>query len=751
MELDHFLKKEKPVEVSTGIEKQEEPIIQKTFTTKDSFFKEYQLLKASDSVEEKIFEEYGFNPALSSEKKGMVIVTHHKNLKLTLLKEKNKEPLKLLNKYSQNYDNIIVLSYSIFSEIKQQYSIIDRDYDETEAKSFYKDLLTDASRKHASDIHLTWMTDYISIRYRLDGIMIKQPKNIDLKLGIALKNIFVNLAGESEYEQNEVAGQFVEYIDNNKTEYRLSIGPTIQGFVIVIRVEHNLNKDANLEKLGYSPKAVEMIRKLFSEKYGLVLVTGQTGSGKSTLLYTSAVERLYKDPIKIPQFLTVEDPVEMVVDGMNQVQVNTKGEKENWITFSSAIKMFLRQNPDVIIVGEIRNSEVAVQAVTAAKTGHLTCSTLHTNNVKSTFPRLRELGIDNANIEDAVKGVISQSLIQKLCANCKEEEEIDGEVYYKRSKHGCPECAGSSSIGIKGRVPIVEIAILNNDLHNYLPENYVDYYSIEENVHYLLKKGLIDLQEANRIVKINTSDSLKRRNFILDKWNKATKDKNEEHIFPVFQGIVDYNGYTLGYESFMRLKDEEGNLIYPESFMNLIKEMGMYYKFSIFILDQIISYSKKNEKKIFWNIEIDNIEDSDFFEVVYEKLSENNLLNKVVLEFNYKNSNAYNTFIKKCNEKHIAISIDHFEGNITDLMSIERNGLKISYIKTNRNFVEGYSHKESWIEEYMNLCQKFKCSVILNFIETSSMYEDFKTLYKNKIYGYQGYGIQMPSNMADLK
>ena len=162
-------------------------------------------------------------------------------------------------------------------------------------------------------------------------------------------------------------------------------------------------------------------------------IFGDNGSGKSTLLYTSAVERLYKDTIKIPQILTVEDPVEMVVDGMNQVQVNTKGEKENWITFISAIKMFLRQNPDMIIVGEIRNNEVAMQAITAAKTGHLTASTLHTNNVKSTFPRLRELGVDNANIEDGVRGIISQSLIQKLCSHCKEEEIINGERYFKRS------------------------------------------------------------------------------------------------------------------------------------------------------------------------------------------------------------------------------------------------------------------------------------------------------------------------------
>ena len=715
----------------------------KKINTKESFFSDYQIIKG-DTEEEEIFNKYGFSPAINNQKE-VYIITYQDNLKNLLSKESDKKPLKLLTKYSQTYTNIIIVSYAIFSGIKEQYSLIDKNYDESEAKMFYKDLLTDASRKNATDIHLTWMSEYVSIRYRLDGILIEQPKKIDRNLGLALKNIFVNLTGESEYEQNEIAGGFHDYIDNTKSEYRLSIGPTVQGFVIVIRIEHKISKDSNLESLGYSPKAITTIRKLFMEKHGLVLVTGQTGSGKSTLLYTSAVERLYKDTIRIPQILTVEDPVEMVVDGMNQVQVNTKGEKENWITFTSAIKMFLRQNPDMIIVGEIRNNEVAIQAITAAKTGHLTASTLHTNNVKSTFPRLRELGVDNANIEDGVRGIISQSLIQKLCSHCKEEEIINGERYFKRSKSGCNECAGSSTIGIKGRVPVVETAVLNSELYNYLPENYVDYYSLEENIHYLLKEGLIDLKEANRVVKIDTNSSLHRRNFILEQWNKATKTKDGEHIFPVYQGIVDHNNYTLGYESFMRMKDADGNLIYPDTFLNLLKEMDLYHNFSTFILDQIIAFSKKTEKKVFWNIEKENIEDPEFFELLTSKLNDINLLNKIVLELVYENNPKFNSFIKKCNEHKIVISLDHFEGNMQDLIAIERNGLEIGFIKTTKNFIDGYSYKEEWIKEYMQLCQKVKASIIMNFIETASMFEEFRKQYTNSVYGYQGYGIQMPS------
>ena len=160
----------------------------KKINTKESFFADYQMIKG-DTEEEEIFNKYGFSPAINNQKE-VYIITYQENLKNLLSKESDKKPLKLLTKYSQTYTNVIVVSYAIFSGIKEQYSLINKNYDESEAKMFYKDLLTDASRKNATDIHLTWMSEYVSIRYRLDGILIEQPKKIDRNLGLALKNIF---------------------------------------------------------------------------------------------------------------------------------------------------------------------------------------------------------------------------------------------------------------------------------------------------------------------------------------------------------------------------------------------------------------------------------------------------------------------------------------------------------------------------------------------------------------------------------
>lgn len=726
-----------------------------SFKNKESFFSTYQLIKDKDEStlkkEEAVFNSFHFYPAINNFDKNIVILTYSEDLIFDLVKSKDRYALQVFERYSHDQNNIIVLETGVYYEIIDESSIIDKEYEESQAKLFYKDLLTDASRKKASDIHLTWLTDHVSIRYRLDGVLIKQPKSIDPKLGAALKNIFVNSSGASEYERNEIAGQFVEIVDNVKKEYRLSVGPTIQGNIIVIRIEHTINKDSRLEDLLYPPEAIVIMRRLFRHKHGLILVTGQTGSGKTTLLYTAAVERLYEDNVKIPQILTIEDPVEMIVDGMNQVQVNTKGEEENWITFTTAIKMFLRQNPDFIIVGEIRDTEVAMQAVSAAKTGHLTASTLHTNDVKSTFPRLRELGVSNANIEDALKGVISQGLYQKLCDNCKEEDIRDGKTYYKRNNEGCTECSSSSTPGCIGRVPVVEIAELNNSPMNYLAENFVAYYSLDQNIMYLLENGTIDFQEANRVIKISSGDSLSKRNFIINIWDKATKNKGiSEHIIPYVQPIVNSNDYVIGYESFMRIKDENGNIIYPDEFLELVKTMDMYNKFSMFMLDQIIDKVKKIEKNIFWNIDEDNILDKDFIESLYFKLKENNVLNKVIIELKYKSCTEYIDFIKKCNELKILISLDHFEGNFNELLDIEREKLEIAYIKTPKEFISGYSFNEIWIDTYVNMCIKVNASLIINFIETNSMSTEIKNKYKRVAEGYQGYGIARPDNFNNF-
>lgn len=709
--------------------------------SQDIFFSQFELLNLQNNADEMVFNEYLFHPIVNLENKEIGVLTTNKDLKKDLSRLNIRTPLKVLSKYASDNNHIFVIDTNNYFEIVNQTSVIDKEYDSNEAQEFFIDLLTDASRKNASDIHVSWLADSVAIKYRTDGKMVLQPKKVSKELGNALRNIFVNKSGESEYEKNEVSGQLTEMIDGQKKEYRLSIAPTIHGFSIVIRLESHINHDTNLVKWGYAPKAIEIIRRLFQAHNGIILVTGATGSGKSTLLYTCIIEKMYEDPTYKPEILTVEDPVEIIVDGINQVQVNTKGDQENWITFTRAIKMFLRQDPDMIVVGEIRDKDVAMQAVTAAKTGHLTASTLHTNDVKSTFSRLRELGIDNSNIEDGVKGIIAQKLVNKLCNSCKIAYEKHGVTQYKRNKNGCKDCSSSSVKGCKGRVPIVEIAELNNNPENFLPENYEDYYSVEENIIYLIEEGIIDEEEAQRYIYVNSDDSLARRKELLNIWNNASKGISED-IFSVFQPIIDDKDYIIGLESFMRIKDEYGNIIKPNLFLNLIKKMNMYSKFSMFILDKLINVAKKFEKKIFWNIDKDNILDENFAKSVLSKLEKANLLNRFVLEFEF--DEKYIDFIKFCNKSGIQIAIDHFEGDMRDLIFIERNNLVINYIKTSKDFVDGIHKKETWLQNYLNLLTSHETEVIVNFIETDAMLKAVKELFKNQVFGYQGWGIRRP-------
>lgn len=718
-------------------------------TSKEFFFTNFDLLPSSDldTADLYCFDEFSFYPIVNRSTKLISVLTINKNLRRDLGKLADKRPLKILSKYAKNLNFINYTANTLYFEIIDKTSVLDKEYSNDEAKDFFNDLLTDASRKNSSDIHIRWLSDSVEISYRLDGKIIKQPKKITKDLGKALRNIFLNKSGESEYEENEISGHIAEIVDNVKKEYRISIGPTVHGYNIVIRTESTINKDTTLDQWGYSPKAIKMIRELFNSHNGIILVTGATGSGKSTLLYTCIIEKINENPIYSPEILTVEDPVEIVIDGVNQVQVNTKGDKKNWITFTSAIKMFLRQDPDMIVVGEIRDYDVAIQAVTAAKTGHLTASTLHTNDVKSTFSRLRELGIDNANIEDGVKGVISQKLLNRLCSYCKIKVEKSGQVYFERNREGCQECGGSSVKGCKGRVPIVEIAELNHNPENYKPENFEDYYALDENIIYLLEEGIIDHEEAERFMHVIDQDNLSTRKYILDLWNKATKSKSEQkYIFPLYQPIIDDKDYIIGFESFMRMKDENGDIIGPAHFLESIKQMEIYQKVSMFILDQLIKTAKKIEKKIFWNIDEDNIKDESFADSVLSKLEQNDVLNKIVLEFTFKPEfkTEYKKFILFCNKNKISISLDHFEGNMTDIIFMEREGLIVNYVKTSKDFVDGLDSKEKWLDDYLSLIIHHDAQIIVNFIETEAMWKEVLKVYGSKIYGYQGYGFRRP-------
>ena len=707
------------------------------------FQNHYEVLQKNtfDEEEKLSFQSEFFYPIKRKKDNQILVLTKDISLRKNLIQE-NSNAIQILLKYAPTKDQIIYTDSSLYFSIIGDTAVMSNNYTDEEAKKLFKDLFTDASRKKASDIHITWESEKVAVKFRIDGRLKKQQTKISHSLGMAFKNILVNKAGESEYEENEIAGSITEIIDGTKQEYRVSIGPTHYGYIIVIRLESVIDDHSSLEKWGYSPKAISMIRELYEYHHGIVLVTGATGSGKSTLLYTTIIEKRNKKSDE-PEILTVEDPVEIPINGVNQVQVNTKGDSKNHMTFVRAIKMFLRQDPDMLVIGEIRDQAVAMQAITAAKTGHLTFSTLHTNDVKSTMTRLNELGVDNANIEDGLKGVISQRLLNSLCTNCKKKVEKDGRIFYERNKEGCSMCKNSALKGYAGRVPAVEIAILNNKPENYKKENFDEYYDLEENIIWLLEEGIIDEEEAGRYINIENNSDLSKRKEFLSIWGRATKEGSKSNnIFPVFQYIYDSMDYILAQEAYIRIKNKNGTLMSPLQVFTLTKKSDMYLNLSMFILDRIIEDVKRTGHVTFVNINEDNILSKDFEKEVLNKLNSSGVKDKIILEFKF--SKEFYNFIKFCNDNNILVSLDSFDGNMTDLVFIQRKKLKINYMKTTQELIEGFAHNEKWVDDYLLLLDKQNTKIVINYIETNALYKNMSKKFKDKVFGYMGFGLHKP-------
>jgi len=714
--------------------------------TSESFFNEiYEVLPKEqfNDADVFIFSQHHFFPVKRKEDGQILLIVKDENLRRDLSQLEDKTPLKTLLKYAPKKESLILLETSLYFSLADNTSVMSKTYSEENAKNLFQDLFTDAGRKKASDIHISWEVDGIAVKFRLDGKLKRQPTRISLEVGQALKNILVNKAGESEFEENEIAGAITEIIDGVKQEYRVSIGPTHYGYVIVIRLESLIDDNSNLEDWGYSPRAIEMIRHLYGAHHGIVLVTGATGSGKSTMLYTIMIEKKRAIKNEEPEILTVEDPVEIPINGINQIQVNHKGDSKNHMTFTRAIKMFLRQDPDLIVVGEIRDADVAMQAVTAAKTGHLTMSTLHTNDVKSTMTRLNELGIDNANIEDGLKGVISQRLLNTLCS-CKIKIERNGVEYYERNPDGCPICMNAPTRGYNGRVPAVEIAELNNGPENYKQENFEDYYSLEENILYLLDEGTIDEAEAKKYIRMDRNSDMAKRKELLSIWSQVTRQKeSSKDIFPIFQNILDARSYPMGQEAYLRVRNGNGVILNPSQFLLLTKDAQLYQSVSMFILDRIIEHVKKTETRTFVNIDKDNIKSKGFNETILRKLNEAGVKDKIILEFEFHKD--FKDFMSFCNKNEILISLDSFEGNMEDIIFMKRNNLRSDFVKTTRNMIEGLAHNEDWLDDYIDLLSKQGFQIIINYIETLEIYNEMVRRFKEKCFGFMGFGIHRPT------
>lgn len=323
-------------------------------------------------------------------------------------------------------------------------------------------IIKQAIEESASDIHIEPQRDKLSLRYRIDGVLYEVPppsKNLQLPLISRIKILSRMNIAEKRLPQD---GGFMVRIEDRLIDLRTSSIPTIYGEKIVIRILDKSRVPLHLEKLGFSPQELRLIRAGISFPYGLILLTGPTGSGKSTTLY--ALLRELNSPEK--NILTIEDPVEYRLDGINQVQVRP----EIGLTFANVLRSFLRQDPDIIMVGEIRDLETAEICVRAALTGHIVLSSLHTNNSVIAVTRLMDMGIPSYLLASALRLIVAQRLARKLCPTCKEPYEVkkealpegvrlNSQVIYKPK--GCKDCG---YIGFKGRTAIGEVLLLDEEL-----------------------------------------------------------------------------------------------------------------------------------------------------------------------------------------------------------------------------------------------------------------------------------------------
>ena len=340
----------------------------------------------------------------------------------------------------------------------------DSELDNSPIVQLVRSILEQGVRRRASDIHIEALEFQVRVRFRIDGALVQvMTYDIDLLPAIVARIKIIGGMDISEKRKPQ-DGRIAMTVDRRDYDVRVSILPTINGEKVVMRLTSKENLTRDKKNLGFSEEELEKFDRILKNPHGIILVTGPTGSGKSTTLYT-ALSELNTEDVNI---ITVEDPVEANMEGINQVHVNEKA----GLTFASALRSILRQDPDIIMIGEIRDGETAGIAVKAAITGHLVVSTLHTNGTASTVTRLVDMGMESYLIGEALVGVIAQRLVRRLCPECKrlvyateDEKRLLGvttpgdlPIY---EPVGCEACGNT---GYHGRIGVYEIMPVTNDL-----------------------------------------------------------------------------------------------------------------------------------------------------------------------------------------------------------------------------------------------------------------------------------------------
>lgn len=333
-----------------------------------------------------------------------------------------------------------------------------------------RSLLEQAIRQRASDVHIEALESKVRVRYRIDGALYEKMVYDNSLLPAISTRIKIMGGMDISEKRKPQDGRLTIMVDRQEYDIRISSVPTVHGEKIVMRISSKLSLTKNKKELGLAPDELKRFDHMLSAPYGIIFVTGPTGSGKSTTLYT-ALSELNKEAVNI---VTVEDPVEADIEGINQIQVNNKVN----LTFASALRSILRQDPDIIMIGEIRDRETAVIAVQASITGHLVVSTLHTNNAAGTLNRMADMGVERYLIADSVVGVIAQRLVRKLCPHCRkkrpateEEKRLLKQDTYKEMEiyepTGCDLC---NHTGYFGRTGVFEIMEVNEEIRDLIAE-----------------------------------------------------------------------------------------------------------------------------------------------------------------------------------------------------------------------------------------------------------------------------------------
>ncbi len=360
----------------------------------------------------------------------------------------------------------------------------------------------------ASDIHIEPQAENIRVRYRIDGVLkeeLELPK-YSLAALISRLKIIADLDITNHHQPQD--GRVEIEIEGKIVDMRISTIPVIYGEKAVIRIFTRNTELINIQKLGFSRQNLKLFKKLLNNKNGIILLTGPTGSGKSTTLF-AALKYL-----NIPErnIVTIEDPVEYRIKGINQIQAAA----EKGLTFARTLRAILRQDPDIIMIGEIRDKETAKIAVRAALTGHLVLSTLHTNDSVSSISRLIDMGIPAYLVANTVKGIIAQRLIRKLCNNCKQKVKADfndkkllnKDIKYIYKETGCKHCYSS---GYRGRVAVQEIFEVDSQIKKMiikkLEDNQIKKRAVKQGMNTLLedgiakmKKGITSREELIRVI-----------------------------------------------------------------------------------------------------------------------------------------------------------------------------------------------------------------------------------------------------------